>query len=141
MSEENVQLVRGIYEMGAMDPLGVRSDLLDRVFSDYADEEFELRLPSDYPEGEPVFHGREGLTQMQAMLRDTWGKWRIEPERYLDGGDQVVVYIRLFAEGEASGVPIEFEGAHVWTVRGGRARSLHAFRDRPRALEAAGLSE
>ena len=141
MSEENVQLIRSVYEIGAMNPLSVGPELLDRVFSDYADEDFEIRLPSDYPEGEPVFRGREGITEMQAMLRDSWGKWSIEPERYLDAGDQVVVYIRLFAEGEASGVQVELEGAHVWTVRDGRARSMRAFRDRSQALEAAGLSE
>jgi ketosteroid isomerase-like protein len=88
-----------------------------------------------------VFRGRKGFDELMPMLGDTWGKWRQEPERFLDAGDRVVVFARIFAEGGASGVPIEFETAHVWTVRGGRVTSMHAHRDRSQALEAAGLEE
>jgi hypothetical protein len=31
------------------------------MFRDYLDEEYELRLPGGYPEGEPVFREREGF--------------------------------------------------------------------------------
>jgi ketosteroid isomerase-like protein len=75
------------------------------------------------------------------MLADAWDEWRMQPGRFLDAGDRVVVFARLFVEGGASGVPVELETTHVWTVRQGRATSLHAFRDRSQAIEAAGLSE
>jgi len=75
------------------------------------------------------------------MLRATWGKWRLEPKRFLDAGDRVVVFVRILAKGGASGVPIEVETAHVWTIRGARVTSVHAYRDRSQALEAAGLTE
>ena len=78
---------------------------------------------------------------MIAMLRETWGEWNFEPERFLDAGDHVVVFARIEAEGGASGVPIELETTHVWTIRGGRAVSMHAYRDRSEALEAARLRE
>jgi ketosteroid isomerase-like protein len=74
------------------------------------------------------------------MLRETWGEWRYEPERFFDVGDQVVLG-RIIAKGEASGAPVEAETAHVWTIRGGRATSMQAFRDRAEALKAAGLRE
>ena len=140
MSEENVELVRTLYEIGA-DPFSVPPDQIDRAFRDYVDGQLEIRLPSDYPEGEPVFRGREGFAEMIAMLADTWGKWRFEPERFLEAGDRVVVFARILAEGGASGVPIEVEVTHVWTVHDGRATSLDAYRDRSQALEAAGLRE
>ena len=75
------------------------------------------------------------------MLADTWGKWRFEPDRFVDAGDRVVVSVRILGEGGASGVPIELETTHVWTIRGGRAMSVHAYRNRSQALEAIGLSE
>ena len=140
MSQENVEVIRNLYEIGG-DPFSAAPDQIDRAFRDYLDEQLEIRLPSDYPEGEPVFRGREGIAEMIAMLRDTWGKWRFEPERFLDAGDRVVAFVRIFAEGGASGVPIELETTHVWTIRGGRVASLHAYRDRSQALEAAGLQE
>jgi hypothetical protein len=36
--------------------------LIDQGFRDYLDEQWELRLPAGYPEGEPVFYGQEGVT-------------------------------------------------------------------------------
>jgi hypothetical protein len=39
------------------------SERWDRAFHEYLDEEFELHLPPDYPEGELVFRGRDGVDQ------------------------------------------------------------------------------
>ena len=139
MSQENVEIVRTVYEIG--DPFAGTAIQVDRAFRDYLDAQFEFRLPSDYPEGEPVFRGREGFADMIAMLGDTWGKWRFERERFVDAGDHVVVFVRILAEGGASGVPIEQESTHVWTIRDGRATSMRVYRDRSEALEAVGLRE
>jgi ketosteroid isomerase-like protein len=138
MSQENVELVRGLYDL---DVFGASSAELDLVFRDYADERFQLRLPFDYPEGEQVFRGREGMSQLIALLHETWGRWRLEPERFLDAGDRVLVFARLLAEGGASGVLIELQTSHFWTVRGGRATSVQVYRDRSEGLKAAGLRE
>jgi ketosteroid isomerase-like protein len=53
----------------------------------------------------------------------------------------VLVFARLFAVGHESGVPIERETNHVWTIRNGRATSLRVYRDRSEALEVVGLLE
>jgi uncharacterized protein len=139
MSQENVEIVRNMYALG--DFLNPNPGEIDQAFRDYLDEQFELRLPPDYPEGEPVFRGREGLAQATAMLREVWREWRFEPERFLDAGDRVVAFARIVGKGGASGVPFELETAHVWTIHAGRAASMHVYRDRSEALEAAGLSE
>jgi ketosteroid isomerase-like protein len=139
MSEENLDLVRQFY--ADFEFPSVSTEQIDQVFRDSLDEDFELRLPSDYPEGEPVFRGRDGFDQLIAWLRDTWDQWRIEPERFLDAGDLVVVFGRIVARGGASGAPIALETTHVWTIHSGRAMSVHAYRDRAEALEAAGVRE
>jgi ketosteroid isomerase-like protein len=138
----NVELVRRWYALlpsiGGTDP-NDDSAWIDRAFREYLDEEYELRLPGGYPEGEPVFRGREGVAQLIAMLRDAWGEWRFEPERFIDAGDLVVVFVRVVAEGSASGAPIELPDAHVVTLRDDRLTSTYVYRDRAQALEAAGL--
>ena len=138
----NIELVRRWYallpSLGETDP-NDDSAFLDRVFRDYLDEEYELRLPGGYPEGEPVFRGRAGFAQLVAMLRDAWAEWRFEPERFLDAGEQVVVFVRVVAKGSASGVPIELPDAHVVTLHDARLTSTCVYRDRSEALEAAGL--
>jgi ketosteroid isomerase-like protein len=88
-----------------------------------------------------VFRGRGGVDQLVAMLSETWSEWQFEPERFLDAGDQVVVFARIVGRGKASGAPVELETTHVWTIRAGRAMSVHAYRDRSEALEAAGFRE
>jgi hypothetical protein len=73
MSQENVELVRRWY--GSLPDLRDANPdddqaFLDRAFREYLNEGWELRLPAGYPEGEPVFRGREGVTQLVVMLRD-----------------------------------------------------------------------
>jgi ketosteroid isomerase-like protein len=114
---------------------------VDRAIRDYADPGFEMHLPSDYPEGSQVLRGREGMAAFGAVLREAWREWRIVPKRFLDAGDQVVVFALLVAVGHESGVPIELATNHVWTIRDGRATSLRVYRDRSEALAAAGLRE
>jgi ketosteroid isomerase-like protein len=140
MSQENVELVRSVY---ALIPLGMRTppDQVERLFHDYLDQHFELHLPPDYPEGAPVFRGREGMAQFIAMLRESWSDWRFETEEFLDADERVIVSGRILARGGASDVPIKLETTHVWTAHAGRATSLQVYRDRSEALEATGISQ
>lgn len=139
---ENVELVRRWYallpDLRDADP-NEDPAFLDRAFRDFLHEEYELQLPGGYPEGQPIFRGREGQARLRAMLREAWAEWRFEPERFIDAGDQVVVLVRVVAKGGASGVPIELPDAHVHTLRDGRLTSTCVYRDRSKALEAAGL--
>jgi ketosteroid isomerase-like protein len=139
MSQENVAIVRRLYMESPL--FEVTDEQIDSMFGEYVDEGFEIHLPPGYPEGQLVFRGREGIDQLRAMLKETWDEWRFEPERYLDAHDRVVVFVRVVGRGAASGAPFEMEVTHVWTIRAGRARSIHVYRNRSEALEAAGLSE
>src|ERR1700730_1759800 len=137
MSQENVELVLRWYaflpDMGDAD--ADDQAVLDEAFRDYLDEEYEVRLPADYPEGEPVFRGRDGLVGFAAMLRDAWSEWRFEPERTIDAGDCVVVFMRVVAKGRESGVPIELTSTQVVTVCEGRMTSTRVHRDRANTLK------
>jgi hypothetical protein len=81
MSQENVELARRWY--GSLPDLRDANPdddqaFLGRAFREYLNEDWELRLPAGYPEGEPVFRGREGVTQLVVMLRDAfkhYGLW------------------------------------------------------------------
>ena len=140
MSEENVELVRRWHawlpDLRDLDPADDDA-VADRAFRDYLDESFELRLP-DYPDGEPIFRGREGLSQWIERLRGVWAEWRFEPDRFIDADERVVVFLRLVVR-SLSGVPVETPSAQVVTIRGGRIASIHAYRDRSEALKAVGL--
>jgi ketosteroid isomerase-like protein len=135
MSEDNVSLVRDMYEL-LPDLRNPESGAVSLLFRHYADAGFELHLPPDYPEGEQVLRGREGMDSFAAGLHETWSEWRFVPERFLDAHDCVLVFALLVAVGYESGVPVELETNHLWTVRNGRAISMCVYRDRGEALEA-----
>jgi hypothetical protein len=52
----------------------------------------------------------------------------------------VVVLCRYAGKGKESGVNVDVQGAHLWTIEAGRATRMVVFSDRERALEAAGLA-
>ena len=70
-----------------------------------------------------------------------WSDWSLEPQEYIDAGDQVVVMVEMKATGRGSGVEIDREDALVYTLREGKHVRLDYFNNRQQALEAAGLRE
>jgi ketosteroid isomerase-like protein len=137
-SRRNLALVQRAYRLIA-DLQAARGEALDGAFGDYLDEGFELAPPTVYPEGAQVFRGREGLRRWIASTDEVWGEWRCETERLLATDDRVVAFVRLSARGSASGVPLDRDLAHVWTVRDGRLTRCEAYLDRSEALRAVGL--
>jgi ketosteroid isomerase-like protein len=70
--------------------------------------------------GGAVYHGHEGMRKLDQDLGDVWGDdIRLDPERYLDLGDQVLVLGLLRGRGGQSGVDVTMAGAHVTRWRDG----------------------
>jgi hypothetical protein len=70
------------------------------------------------------------------------GSLTLEPERFFDVDDErVLVFVRVTAEGEGSGAPVEMRDAHELTIRDGVFVRWKVYADRAEALEAAGLEE
>ncbi len=126
MSQENVELVRRIY------------DAWDREESarDFIAEDMEYVNPS-YAVEPGTRHGRKAL----ALVRDTCEDFEIKIERIIDAGDKTVVLAHYTASGSVSGVPVAGEHGYVWTVRDGLAVRFQWFQSHREALEAAGLRE
>ena len=128
-----VDVVRDAYRLIADVQVGRRDDYEDAYPETFA-ESFELLLPPSYPEGEQVFRGREGLKRWIGSIREIWDEWRMEPERFLPADDRVVVLIRIIARGHLSGVELDRETAHIWTVADGRVTRCEVYFDRSEAL-------
>ena len=125
MSEENVELVRRIYDAWSR----------EESARDYIAEDVEYVNPS-YAVERGVRRGRRSF----AAVRDTLGDYRVRPVDYVDAGDDDVVVLAVFeASGTDSGVPLAGEQGFVWTVREGQAVRFRWFNSHREALEAAGL--
>ena len=77
---------------------------------------------------------------MEGFL-EVWDDLRMEPERFFEMGDQIVVFVHVRGTGKGSGVEVETRPAHLATVRAGKLVRLVIYPERAAALEAAGLSE
>lgn len=128
-----IELVRDAYGFIEDIQEGRRHDF-DEAYGDLFDESFELLPPPSYPEGAQVFRGRSGLRRWIAVTQEIWDEWRLMPERYLVAGDQVVVLVRVIAEGHSSGVRLDRETAHIWDMGDGRVTRCEVFLDRSKAL-------
>ncbi len=131
MSQDNVDLVRQGYEHFA------RTGELDASL--YAPD-IEWHSAAEDP-GQEVFHGVEGVKKLIGEVQEAIDDFRTEPFEFLDGGDQVVAGLIHRGRGKGSAAEVEMREWNVFLIRAGRITSVHEYRDRAEALEAAGLSE
>jgi ketosteroid isomerase-like protein len=130
MSQESVQIVRSIYE-------AVERGDWDRAFRE-ASRDVELKTPLGI--NPDTFRGREAFQGYIEEMLGAFQEWTIKPEEFVETGDQVVVILRLRARPRGSSAEIEIRIGHLWTIRGGKARTMEIFPKPGEALEAAGLS-
>ncbi len=123
MSQQNVDLIRSIYRLWAGDESA--RHLID------ADLEY-VNPPNAVESG--TRHDRRAL----GKIREVYPDFRVEPERFIDAGEDVVV-IGLARGKSASGVEAQWRQGYVWTVRDGQAIRFRWFNDPDEALKAAGL--
>jgi len=129
MSQENVEMVRSSYAQSGL------AALADRVAPDA-----EFDLSAMYPDA-PILRGIDDLLRFRQT--GPWGRsLHFEPERFFDiDAERVLVFVRVTATGEESGVPVEIRSAHEFTFRDGMLVCLKVYGDRDEALEAVGLRE
>jgi uncharacterized protein len=108
---------------------------------DFYAEDMEWGWSDEFPGLGGVFADRQTPNQRLLSWLCEWQIWTCEAEDYVKRGDVVVVLTRYRGRGKGSGVEVDEEGAHVWTIRDGKAVRLEVFADRERALREARVSD
>jgi uncharacterized protein len=140
MSQENVEVVRRAYAaynaaMSAPNPLKA----LRAAWEGLADPAIEwVPVPNALDD---TFHGVDGVMEFFAETLEAFEQVHMIPERFIDHGDRVLVFLRGKGRARRAGLEIDEPWAHLITVRDGRILRLEQFRNRDEALDAAGLSE
>jgi phage terminase small subunit len=89
-----------------------------------------------------VHRGLDAYRHFVEQVDEMWEDFQIEPEEFIDAGDNVFVASRMSGRGRGSGVEVEMRAFAIWTLREGKVSRIAAgYRDRAEALEAAGLRE
>ena len=85
--------------------------------------------------------GHDAIRQLREGFLEVWDDLTMEPERFFEVGDQIVVFVRIRGRGRGSGVETQTRPAHLGTVRSGKVVRLVIYPERADALAAVGLSE
>jgi ketosteroid isomerase-like protein len=136
MSQENVEIVRRVYEAAARRDTAIVLDLYDpEVDWDVS------RSPMARLVGQGRYQGHEGLRRFFRAYHEAWERIEYEHEELIDAGDRVISVDHERGCGRASGAEVEFTQYAVWTIREGKIVQAVWFPTRAEALQAAGLSE
>jgi ketosteroid isomerase-like protein len=132
MSQENVELIRAIYDAFAA---GDIPGVVGRMSPDMVWNEAE-NFP--YADGNP-YRGPEAiLSGVFARLGSEWDGFGAWPEEYLDAGDTVVVLGRYRGTCKATGRAMDAQLAHVWRIVEGKAARFQQYTDTLQAARVMG---
>jgi ketosteroid isomerase-like protein len=132
MSEEHVKVMREIVEN--FNQGGVEAAL------PHFDSRVEWVGPREWLD-DHLYRGHEGLRKLASQWTDNFDEYRLDPDRFIDAGNSVVVL--LFARGRIKGseLPISQENSWVCRVEGNKARHVQVYFSWHEGLEHAGLAK
>ncbi len=121
LSERNVALLREAYE-------AIGNEGLDGVDAwDVISDDIVIRDRPEAPDPQ-TYTGREGVREALAISDESFADFSMEPVDLIGvGGSHVVVVLRMYGRGRGSGVPVEEEIAHLWTVENGKAVAMQVY--------------
>src|SRR5919108_3326618 len=112
MAQDKIEIVERFFEARS------RGDLsyLDLVAPD---AEFDLSESRSTYRG--IYRGHEEIRKQWEGLQEAWAETELRPEDPIVVGEQVVVTVKISAQGRSSGVKLEGQGANVFTFSGGKS--------------------
>ena len=134
MSQQNVELVRAIYDaLATSDGPGVISRMCPGIVWNEAEN-----FP--YADRNP-YRGPEGiLTGLFTRFGAEWDGFAAAPAEFLDAGDTIIVIGRYRGTYVATGDKLDSQFAHVWRIDDGKAVAFQQFTDTLQAARVTGAS-
>ena len=133
MSQENVEIVRHLYESGLFD-----RDPDELLSLATADVEY---VNPPYAVEPGVRRGLAAVAKAMRRFAEGWESSRHEVQELYDYGDVVVAAVNWHICGPGSDREFVNKEAHTWTLRDGRITRFEWGQDLETALEAAGTSD
>jgi ketosteroid isomerase-like protein len=132
MSQENVEVVRSLYQAWQRDGFGVVPELMDPAI-EWVNPPYAV---------EPGI--RRGYREFDAAARavlDVYGDYRVSAVKEYDSGDRVAVRARVATRSKGNDVPIDAERGYVFDLRHGKVVRFAWFNNPAEALKAVGIEE
>jgi ketosteroid isomerase-like protein len=128
LSRRNVTLLREAYEgMG-------RGGIDETAAWELISPEIVIRDRPEAPDPQ-TYRGHDGVREALETSDESFEEFTLRPVDMIGVGDShVVVVLRMSGRGRGSGVPVEEEIAHLWTVDDGIAVAMQVYSDPQDAL-------
>ena len=123
MPEQNMEVIRGIYEsLSRGDVTAVLGQMHQHIEWREADNFF-------YADRNPYRGPQAVLEGVFARLGSEWSDFKVIPEEWLDAGNHIVVLGTYSGKHKESGREVRAQFAHVWGVTHGRAVRFQQYTD------------
>jgi uncharacterized protein len=99
------------------------------------DDDAEWCEHSDLPEA-GLYRGRDSIRAFLEGFLESWDDFTQETEDVLAGERSVLILLKSHSRGKGSGINVEAQYAHLWTMEGGRGVRVDAYFSRDEALRA-----
>jgi ketosteroid isomerase-like protein len=134
MSEENVELVRGVFE-------AVAAGDTEAVLAAYdPDVEYDFtESPLGSMVSDTVFRGHEGMRNLTRDRYEDWESIEDDHRELIDAGQHVISSVVTRVRGRASGLDTELQHYGVWTIRNHKIVKVAWFHTLADAATAAGV--
>ena len=134
-----MELVRRLYaELGsAGSAREFEQRLSDDALGAFLDPGIEWVPVSDSLLAADSYRGFDGVRRFWGEFLSMWDEYRVEPQEFYVGRDQVAVVVRI--AGRTHGLEIDQTQSSLLTIRAGKVIRVQAFADPEGAREAAGL--
>ena len=123
MSQENVQIVRGVYEALSKGDVPTALGLMDQGIEWNEAENFL------YADGNPYIGPQAVLEGIFMRLGADWSEFAVMPAEWLDAGDRVVVLGIYSGLHKVTGRQVRAQFAHIWSVRGSKVVKFQQYTD------------
>ena len=132
MSQENVEVVKRLYEAWQRNGFGVVRELMDP----------EIEWVNPHYAVEPgTRHGYAGFEAAAQALTSVYPDYQVSAVEFSVVGDRVAVTAKVATRSTGLSVPIDAERGYVFDVRDGKVTRFAWFNDPREALKAVGLAE
>jgi ketosteroid isomerase-like protein len=132
-----------------MRPMNTKTEVLEHFYAainrndmQAITRDFDPQIVRVEPEGFPTAGTYRGIADVRAHVtkgRGTWAEGTCDPERFLENGDKIVVYLHAWVRLENSTEWIGGRFADAFVFRDGKIVEYLSFGQRADALQWAGI--
>jgi ketosteroid isomerase-like protein len=123
MAQENIQLIRGVYEAFSKGDVATVLGQMDQGIEWREAENFI------YADGNPYVGPQAVLEGVFTRLGADWSAFMVTPEEWLEAGHHVVVLGTYSGTHKPTGRTVRAQFAHVWAVKGQRIVRFQQYTD------------